>query len=189
MSLNTQSVLTENLKKLPLKPGHLITLGIALLVLGLLALAYVVSATLVSVVYVGVLMLIGGVLHLVHAWSTKGWSSFLLWTVTGLLYLLAGVFAVFNPLQGAAILTLLFGATLIAIGALRLWIWAQNRAQKGAGWLAFSALMSLLVGLIIASGWPDNSIWVLGLILGVELLTQGWAALLLGIALKQKLNS
>lgn len=189
MSLDTQSAFTENLKKLPLKPGHLITLGIALVVLGLLALAYVVGATLVSVVYVGVLMLAGGVLHLFHAWSVKGWSSFLLWTITGLLYLLAGVFAVVNPLEGAAILTLLFGATLIGTGALRLWIWAQNRAQKGAGWMAISALMSLAVGLIIASGWPDNSVWVLGLILGVELLTQGWAALLLGLALKQKMNS
>lgn len=186
MSLDKESVLRKNLQQLPLKPGYFIALGFALLLLGLLALIYVVGATLVSVVYVGVLMLLGGLLHLFHAWSAKGWSGFALWSLSGLLYVLAGIFAMTNPLQGAVVLTLLFGALLIATGALRLWIWVQNRSQAGAVWLAVSGLITLAVGLIIASGWPANSIWVIGLILGVELLSQGWAALLLGLALRQK---
>lgn len=176
---------SELLRHLPLKPGWLIGLGIALIILGLVALGYIVGATVASVVYVGVLMAIGGVLQLVHAWSTKGWKGFLLWSLSGVLYLLAGVVAISNPLVGATILTLLFGAFLIASGVFRLWVWFQNRAQPGGGWLAFSGLITLGAGLIIAAGWPGNSIWVLGLILGIDLLTQGWAILLLGLAVKR----
>ncbi|WP_341666948.1 HdeD family acid-resistance protein [Alcaligenes sp. SDU_A2] len=176
---------SELLRHLPLKPGWLIGLGIALIVLGLIALAYVVGATVASVVYIGVLMALGGVLQLAHAWSAKGWKGFLLWSLSGVLYLLAGVVAISNPLVGATILTLIFGAFLIASGFLRLWVWFQNRAQAGGGWLAFSGLITLAAGLIIAAGWPGNSIWVLGLILGIDLLTQGWAILLLGMAVKR----
>jgi uncharacterized membrane protein HdeD (DUF308 family) len=51
--------------------------------------------------------------------------------------------------------------------------------------MAFSGLITLAAGLIIAAGWPGNSVWILGLILGIDLLTQGWASLLLGMAIKR----
>ncbi|MFC3865936.1 HdeD family acid-resistance protein [Alcaligenes aquatilis] len=176
---------SELLRQLPLKPGWFIGLGIALIILGLIALIYVVGATVASVVYVGILMSIGGVLHLAHAWSSKGWRGFLFWSLSGILYLFAGLIAISNPLVGATVLTLVFGAFLIASGAFRLWIWFQNRAQAGGGWMAFSGLITLAAGLIIAAGWPGNSVWILGLILGIDLLTQGWASLLVGMAIKR----
>lgn len=175
---------SELLRQFSLKPGWFIVLGIALIILGIIALVHAVGATVVSAVYIGILVSIGGVLHLAHAWSAKGWRSFLFWSLSGILYLLAGLIAISNPLVGATVLTLLFGAFLIASGVFRLWVWFQNRAQAGSGWLAFSGLITLLAGLMIASGWPDNSVWILGLILSIDLLTQGWANLLIGIAIK-----
>jgi uncharacterized membrane protein HdeD (DUF308 family) len=80
----------------------------------------------------------------------------------------------------------LFGATLIGSGALRLWIWFNNRAQQGWQWLALSGAVTLLTGLLIAFGWPGNSVWVLGLILGIDLLIQGWTLLFIGLALRSR---
>ncbi|MGG4776139.1 HdeD family acid-resistance protein [Alcaligenaceae bacterium 429] len=175
-----------NAWKSQLRPGWLMGLGAAFVVLGLIAFIYVVGATLASVLFIGVLMAIGGALQIVHAWSCKNWRSFLFWSLSGLLYLVAGVIAILNPLVGAEVLTLVFGASLIASGFFRLWVWLQNRTQAGGGWIAWSGLLTLVVGLIIAAGWPTNSLWVLGLILSVDLLFQGWSMLLLGMALKRQ---
>lgn len=185
--ISPASTLPEALKALGARWGWFVALGAVLLILGLVASIYIVSATLVSVLYVGILMLIGGVGQLIHAWRIdKGWPGFLLWTFSGVLYLLAGLLAVANPVAGAAILTLLLGATLIAVGAFRLWIWFNNRGQQGWQWLALSGLITLIAGLLIASGWPENSLWILGLLLALDLLFQGWTLLFLGQALRKR---
>lgn len=106
-----------------------------------------------------------------------------------MLYVLAGVFALANPVAGAAVLTLLLGGALIAMGALRLWIWYQNRAQQGWRWLALSGVLSLLTGLLIAMGWPENSLVILGVLLAIDLIFQGWGMLALGLALKRSYQS
>jgi uncharacterized membrane protein HdeD (DUF308 family) len=166
--------------------GWFTGLGVVLLLLGLAAAVYVIAATLVSVLYVGVLMLIGGAGHLIHAWRIdKDWPGFVFWSLSGLLYVAAGVLAIVNPLAGAAILTLLLGATLIGAGAFRLWVWFNNRSQRGWQWLALSGVISLAAGLVIAAGWPQNSVWILGLLLALDLAFQGWMLVFLGMALRK----
>lgn len=160
-------------------------LGAVLLALGAIAALDVLIATLVSVLFVGILMLIGGISQLIHAWRVKlHWSGFLFWSASGLLYASAGVLAITNPLAGARLLTLLLGSTLIAVGALRLWIWFNNRGQVGWQWLAFSGLVTFLAGILIAAGWPGNSVWILGLLLAFDLFFQGWTLLFLGFSLR-----
>lgn len=178
--------LTQALDELGARWGWFVALGIALLVLSIIGFIHVFAATLVSVIFIGVLMLIGGIGQLVHAWRVKQLAGFLFWTASGLLYSAAGVIALVNPLTGAAMLTLLLGATLIAVGALRLWIWFNNRGQRGWQWLAFSGIITLATGILVAVLWPGNSTWLLGLVLAVDLLFQGWSALFLGLALRQR---
>ncbi|MBP6018899.1 MAG: HdeD family acid-resistance protein [Burkholderiaceae bacterium] len=165
--------------------GWFVAIGIILVVLGAIALVHVLAATLVSVIFIGTLMLIGAVGQLVQAWRVKDWSGFVVWSISGLLYAAAGVVAIVNPYVGAALLTLLLGATLIAAGAFRLWVWFNNRAQQGWGWLAFSGVITFATGILIAIGWPANSLWILGLLLGFDLLFQGWSLLFAGLALRK----
>lgn len=161
-----------------------ITVGVLLLVLGLIASVHALAATLFSVVFIGVLVVVAGVSQLIQAWRIKSWPGFILWSLAGLLYAVAGIIAITNPIAGAAALTLLLGATLIATGALRLWLWFNNRSQQGWRWIALSGVITLLAGILIAAGWPGNSLWLLGLLLALDLLFQGWTLLLLGLALR-----
>lgn len=181
-------VLSRSLAAVRAHWGWFVAIGIALMALGVLALYHVLAATLVSVIFIGTLMLIGAVGQLIHAWRVKTWSGFLLSSISGLLYAAAGIVAIVNPFAGAALLTLLLGATLIGVGAFRLWLWFNNRSQRGWGWVLLSALVTLAIGLLIAIGWPANSLMILGLLLGIDLLFQGSALLFTGLAL-QKLNS
>lgn len=166
--------------------GWFLALGLIMLILGGVAIAYVFVATLVSVLFIGALMLVGGIGQLIHAWRVKHWAGFLFWTLSGLLYTAAGVLAIVNPVAGASLLTLLFGATLIGAGALRLWIWFNNRAQPGWPWLALSGVITLATGILIAANWPGNSVWILGLLLSIDLLIQGWTLMFIGLALKAR---
>ncbi|WP_237173629.1 HdeD family acid-resistance protein [Paracandidimonas lactea] len=167
------------------KRGWFLTLGVLLLILGVVAAMSVLAATVASVLVVGIMMLIGGVGMLIHAWKLKGLGGFLLWTLSGVLYLAAGFVAFYDPLAGAAVLTLLLGATLIASGVFRLWVWLQNRGQPGGGWLALSGVISVLAGLLIAAGWPQNSVWILGVLLSIDLIFQGIMLIMLALALRR----
>ena len=181
----SRPTLAEALVQLQARWGWFVGLGIVLLVLGVLALGHVFAATLASVIFIGMLMAVAGVGQLMHAWRIKQTQGFIFWSISGLFYLAAGLFAVLQPVQGATVLTLLCGAMLIAVGALRTWLWFNNRGERGWGWLGVSGVLTLLVGVLIASGWPGNSVWILGLLLAIDLLFQGWSALFLGLALRQ----
>lgn len=179
------SGVVDHSKNLYPRWGWFLALGIVLIMLGMGALTYAVTATLTSVIVIGVLMLIGGVAQLIHAWTLRSLGGFFWWTLVGLLYIVAGGMVIQNPIAGAEILTLLLGATLIGVGVLRLGIWLMNRGQEGWLWLAFSGVISLVTGLLIALQWPSIGLWLLGMILGIDLLFQGWSMLWLGLALRR----
>jgi uncharacterized membrane protein HdeD (DUF308 family) len=178
--------IADALTALSARWGWFLAVGLILLALGLIAAYHVFTATLISVLTIGILILIGGIGQLIQAWRIKQAGGFLLWSISGLLYAGAGLVAITNPVAGAAMLTLLLGATLIGAGALRLWLWFNNRAQPGWRWLAFSGLITLATGILVAVGWPGNSAWILGLLLAFDLLFQGWTLVLLGYALRAR---
>lgn len=70
--------ITNALSALRARWGWFVGIGIVFLVLGTIALVHVLAATLVSVIFVGTLMLIGAVGQLIQAWRVKNWSGFLI---------------------------------------------------------------------------------------------------------------
>ncbi|WP_426236748.1 HdeD family acid-resistance protein [Pararhizobium sp. DWP1-1-3] len=166
------------------KWGWFVALGVALIMGGGIAFGNVMAATVASVYYVGMIMLIGGVLHLMQAFRVKKWESVFYWILSGACYTVAGVFAFLNPLLASAALTLLMAAALIIAGGFRIWTAFKLRALAGWGWIALGGLVTLLAGLIIAAGWPVNSLWILGLFLAIDLVMQGLALIAFGVLVK-----
>ncbi|KGD85942.1 HdeD family acid-resistance protein [Rhizobium sp. YS-1r] len=166
------------------KWGWFLALGILLLVFGFLALANLFAATVVSVLYIGMMMLVGGVAYLVHAFQVKGWDQMLFWALSGILYTIAGVLAFWNPALTAAVLTLLMAVALVVAGIFRLWVGFRMRPVRGSGWIIVGGIVTALAGLVIALGWPVNSLFILGLFLAVDLMMQGWALIAVALAAK-----
>ena len=165
--------------------GWFLALGIALILLGTMAFLNMLVATVASVYTVGILMLIGAGIQIAHASSVKTWTSFAWWVVGGIIYALAGLAALINPLLASAFLTLFLAAALVASGAARIWVGFQARPAENWGWMVLSGIVTLIAGLVIAWGWPVNSVWVLGMFLAIDLIFQGWATVALGLALKR----
>lgn len=167
------------------KWGWFVALGVLLLVFGGIAFGNLFIATVASVYLVGWLMLFAGAVEIVHAFGVKSWGRFFYWLLSGLLYALAGFFAFYNPLLASTVLTLLLAVALIASGVLRTWVGYQHRGEKGSGWIIAAGVVTVLAGVVIAIGWPVNSLWVLGMFLAIDLIFQGWTFIAFGLALKR----
>lgn len=167
------------------KWGWFLVLGIALLILGGIAFGNLFFATVVSVYYVGVTMLIGGIIEIAHAFGVKSWKSFFFWMLSGLLYTAAGIITFTNPLLAAGILTFLLAATLIGSGFFRIWMGFQSKPAAGWGWIVAAGVITALAGIVIALRWPVNSLYILGLFLAVDLIFQGWSFIAFSLGIKR----
>jgi len=155
-------------------------LGIVMIAAGILALGDVVFATIISVKLIGLTAIGVGAFEIIHALWTKGWGGFLWQTLLGVLYLVFGLILLTQPASGALVLTYVLGAALLASGLIRcllsLAYWQQN------GWMMLiSGLFGLLAGGLILSEFSTVSIWALGFLLGIDLISHGLAWLLYAI--------
>ncbi len=179
--------LADGLKALRAKWGWIVALGIVFLIAGVVALGSVVAATASAVMIVGIMMLLGGMMEIIAAFSVKSWGKFLFWLLLGALYVAAGVIAIMNPFAAATILTLMLGIALVIGGVLRVFL-AFHMKSAGApwGWVAFSGVITLVLGCMIIAQWPASSFFVLGIFLGIDLIFIGSGWITMGLALKKR---
>src|SRR5262245_40383077 len=94
-------------------------LGVFLVVLGAIASYMSVATTILSVVFLGWILLAGGAGLVLLSFLTGKWSGFLLTLAAGVLSIIAGIATLSSPLSGAAAITLMIGTILIAAGLYR----------------------------------------------------------------------
>ena len=155
-------------------------LGIVMIGAGVVALSDVVFATLISVKLIGFTAIAAGAFEIVHAFWTKGWGGFLWQILLGALYVSFGFVLLTQPASGALVLTYLLGAVLLASGVIRCML-SFAHWQQGGWMMLISGLLGLLAGVLILSGFPTISLWALGFLLGIDLISHGLAWLLYAI--------
>lgn len=161
----------------------LIAIGAGLLLCGIVALFSVVEATVVTVLWVGAMMIIAGIIEIIHSFKVRGWGRSLFLAVIGSLYVFGGFYTLLNPLHSSLIFTLVLGIVLIIAGVMRVSLSFQVRGTGQSGWVALSGLVTALLGLIILIHWPFSSLYALGIILGVNLIQSGFGWINLGLRL------
>lgn len=184
---NTLNMAGSDVAPLRAKWGWIVALGVVYVVAGFIALGSIVLATVASVFMVGIMMIVAGVAEVINAFQIKSWGKFLVWALLGLLYIVAGFVTFENPLFAAVLLTLLLGASLVASGLVRIFLAFSMKRETPWIWVAVSAVITLLLGLLILARWPVNSVYILGLFLGVDLIMAGagWIGLGLGLHARQ----
>jgi uncharacterized membrane protein HdeD (DUF308 family) len=163
--------------------GAIVAFGVLLVVLGVAAMIFALAATIATVTINGVVFLIAGAAEIGIGMRSQGWGRFFLWVIGGILYLFVGLVCVFNPIFASAALTLVLGAGLVAAGFVRLYLAFQLPADHPRAMVFLAGAVTILLGLIIVTHWPADSIWVLGTLLGVDLLFNGagWVSFGLGL--------
>ena len=114
--------------------GWLFAMGIISVILGTIGLGMTLGLTLASVLFFGVLLLINGGLQFFQAFKCKGWKGIVWHILIALLYVVAGIAIVRNPLFASAVMTLVLAWTIIAVGVVRSVIAFQHRGTNGWIW-------------------------------------------------------
>ncbi len=176
--------LVTAIETLRLRWGWLLALGLASAGLGIVALILVASATIASVYTIAIFMILVGGGDIALALGAQTWGRFFFWVIAGVAYIAAGSFALAQPLVAAAAFTLLLAAGMIATGTFRLFLGA-NLDPPLRGPVIFAGALTLLIGVLILAGWPENRFWVLGVLLGLDLFFWGMAWSALALRLRQ----
>jgi uncharacterized membrane protein HdeD (DUF308 family) len=160
--------------------GWFVALGIALIILGVIALAYDAFTTIASVLVFGWLLVIGGVVEIIHGFQTHRWGGFFLHLLAGLLFLVAGLLFVVNPLAGALSLTLFLGAFFLVGGVFEI-IGAVRLRAPHWRWAVLGGVITAVLGLMLWAQWPGSGLWFIGFAVGISMIFRGWAWVMLGM--------
>ena len=180
------TTLSENLfhGRLRTSSNRLMWLGIALVILGFAAIVFPILSTLVATLLVGWVFLISGIFLLVGSFSIHGTGPFFGALLLSLLSIAAGVFLLFNPLAGEITLTLMVGIIFVIQGAFEIFFAFETRPHGGWVGMLVSGIASVVMAILIAAGWPAVSVIVLGILLGVNLLTTGFGYIFVSRSLR-----
>jgi uncharacterized membrane protein HdeD (DUF308 family) len=160
-----------------------LVLGIALIIIGIIAIGSAVEATILSVMFLGWLLIIGGGFEVIHGFSRRPWSGFFINLLGGVLYFVAGLVMVTNPARAAVTLTLLIAIILIIAGLFRLFV-AFSTPLHHRGWLILNGAISVLLGAMIWDAWPVSGLWVIGLFIGIDMIFDGWTEIMLAMSVR-----
>jgi uncharacterized membrane protein HdeD (DUF308 family) len=160
----------------------LLAFGIIQIIVGLCAVSFSFSATIASVVTLGVLLIIASGVQTAAAFLARSWSGFSLFLLLGILYGAAGFLSLVHPVEAAEGLTLMLSAAFLVGGMFRIVVSLVERFSSW-GWVLFNGIVTLLLGIAIFKEWPASGLWVLGMFVGIDLIMNGvtWLILAVGI--------
>jgi uncharacterized membrane protein HdeD (DUF308 family) len=150
--------------------------GIALIVLGLLALTAPLLAAEFLNFLVGILLLLTGFFQVSVNISTKQhWSYY----ISAVISIVAGAFLLIKPDAGVLALTAVVAIFMLLQGFMQLFYASIYAPLTGWVWMLVSGILSILLAILVYTGWPLSAAWFLGLLLGVNLISIGLAVIML----------
>lgn len=165
----------------------LLFLGISMVVLGVVAVLTSILFTIGTVLVLAGILLAAGVVECIHAFKAakKHQKNVFLNALSALLYLMLGAIMLSNPVAGAMSLTLVLSAFLLVNGVVSITNGVRHRAEPLWGWFFFGGLVDIILGVLIALGWPGTSLWVIGLFVGIEMFIYGAAWIAMSLTFKE----
>ena len=153
--------------------------GIALIILGLLAIGLPVLFTFGVEQFLGWLFLFSGIIQVFRAIKTRQSEGFWASLAAGILAIVVGGLLLANPTTGVFSLTILLTISFFLEGVIKTALAFSLRDFPNWGWMLVSGLLAFAMAAIIYAGWPGTAMWVLGLLVGINLLFYGYSLLIL----------
>ena len=155
--------------------------GVFFVILGTLAIIVPHVFTLGIIIFLGWLLLIGGTIKIIRAVSIINMPGFSLWFALGLIQTAIGYFLVTEPAQGSQTITLLLTILFAIEGLANIFLALMMRPLPQWGWVFFNGITALVLAIVVWMGWPQTGLWVLGLLLGINMVFLGWLLIKLSL--------
>ena len=163
--------------------GMFLAEGIILTVLGLAAMIVPVLAGLAAAIFLGWLFLIAGIVGLVFTVRARRAPGVAWSLLSALIAVIVGGVLLWNPLQGLVTLTYVLIAFFILDGILMIFLAVAHRRELSGKWewMLLNGIIDLILAGIVISGLPGTLVWVLGLLVGIDLLFGGAALIAMAL--------
>ncbi|WP_267639679.1 HdeD family acid-resistance protein [Haloarchaeobius amylolyticus] len=167
----------------------LLVVGIALAVMGILAAVFPLLTGVSIALLFGAALVVGGFFTIAHAFSARRWTGFVWQTILAVVYAVAGILVLANPVLGLASLTVLLVAYLVSSGIVQVVLGLQTSGQPNSAWLIVGGGISLLVAVLLFLGLPSTATWAIGLLFGVHLLATGISMIMVAMGTKKAVEA
>ena len=165
--------------------GTAIGVGITLVLTGVLAIAAPFLAGVSVMLMIGALMLAGGIALCLLAIRVGAFGPGFPLLLMGVLMMLVGLFVVARPVVALASMTLFLATYLIISGIIEVFAAFGARPEQGWGWMAASAVVTLLLGITLWRQFPLSGVWAVGTLFGIKLLLTGVSVISMGMAVRR----
>jgi uncharacterized membrane protein HdeD (DUF308 family) len=165
--------------------GWLVVLGIVEVVAGVLAILGPLAMGLAVTLMVGIMLLVAGVVRIIGAFKAESFGGGALTFLWGMFLAVAGFRFVTQPGLGLASLTLLIATVLFADGVVRIVLAFHMRPVSGWGWMLAGGILSILFATMIWGQFPVSGIWVIGTLVGVSLISNGFTTIFVASAARK----
>ncbi len=159
-------------------------LGILLVLCGAVAIIIPPLFTLLTTKVLGIVLMVAGLVTIISSFWIGKWSGMLLHLLAGILYLVIGFVVSDRPVETAIIITIFIAATFIVLGSFRIVSALVVRFPQW-GWVLINGIITLLLGIVIYRHLQTSVLWVIGILVGVELLLNGWSWIMLSLAVRK----
>lgn len=167
--------------------GWLLGLGILFVILGMFSLVMVVSLTIISILFLGIVFFIAGIAQVFDTFHSKRWQTALGHILIASLYIIGGGLIIYDPILASTIITAFIAWILIAIGIVRLILGFKLRPVNEWIWLTIAGIIAIILGILILIQWPISALWVIGLFIAIELIVNGWSYIFMAFAIRSKM--
>jgi len=169
--------------------GWTTAIAVLMIVLGIIAIAFPLFATVTSTLVFGWVFIVAGIAQAIYALQSKSSGQVAWKVILGLLYFLAGIFVVLNPVEGALGFTLVVGVTIFVQGMIQVSLAFQmRRISPNWGWMLVSGITGIIFGIFVWSEFPFGAVWLIGILIGINLLCDGVWMLMLHSGEQHDLN-
>ena len=162
----------------------LLIVGILFILAGLVALLNPFAASMTVSFIAGWSFIIVGVLQMIEAINAEGWGGKLWSLLLGVVSLLVGISLVANPLSGMVPLTIMLGVMFLVSGLFKLIVGFRVHDKLLKWTVILSGGISAILGFMILTNLPGAAVIALGVMLAIELLSNGVRAISLALSRK-----
>jgi uncharacterized membrane protein HdeD (DUF308 family) len=160
----------------------LVVIGFISAVAGLFAIFNPFPASVAVTQLVGIAFLLIGAGEVIGAFRAEGWGGKIWALLLGVVALLVGINLLGEPLRGMITLSMFLAAMFIVSGIFKVIVCWHIQISQLRYAVLLSGIASLLIGIIIFANFPLSAATSLGILLGVELLSNGISAIAMGFA-------
>jgi uncharacterized membrane protein HdeD (DUF308 family) len=147
--------------------------GFFFILLGFFAIVIPQLFSVVIVIFLGWLVVIGGVIHISRALYFRDMPGFGLWLGLGVLQIVVGYLLIADPIAGVLTLTMMMTLFFALEGCIKIYLALMMRPLPHWNFMLFSGITALGFAIIILAFWSDTAHWLLGLFLGINMIMLG----------------